>query len=166
MHTDPALVLTKNEMEASRRTAVVALLNARLADSIDLMLQAKQAHWNVRGGHFISLHNLFDEVHEEVSEYVDLIAERAAQLGGRAEGTVRAAARRSGLEEYPHDFVSECDHVDAVSSALAAFGRSVRKAIHQIEELEDVNTADVLTQISRGTDKLLWFVESHFTAGA
>ena len=92
---------TKNDIPEATRAKVVELLNARLADCIDLQTQTKQAHWNVKGPNFIALHELFDKVNEAVEEYVDDIAERAVQLGGVAEGTARMVAKRSSLREYP-----------------------------------------------------------------
>src|SRR5271165_7559220 len=92
---------TKNDLAKATRVKVVELLNARLADSIDLQTQIKHAHWNVKGPNFIALHELFDKINEQVEEYVDEIAERAVQLGGVAEGTARVVARRSSLAEYP-----------------------------------------------------------------
>src|SRR6516164_10256823 len=91
---------TKNDLSESVRVQAIELLNARLADAIDLATQTKQAHWNVKGPHFIALHELFDQVNEAVEEYVDDIAERAVQLGGVAEGTARMVAQRSSLAEY------------------------------------------------------------------
>ncbi|MFZ0890379.1 MAG: DNA starvation/stationary phase protection protein Dps [Candidatus Binataceae bacterium] len=152
---------TKNDLPEKTRHEVVAILNARLADSIDLMHQAKQAHWNVKGGAFIALHKLFDEIVDAAGGYMDLIAERAVQLGGVAEGTVRIAAKCSTLKEYPLDISAERDHVEALSSALATFGNSVRHAIDQADRLGDKDTADLFTEISRGVDKYLWFVEAH-----
>jgi starvation-inducible DNA-binding protein len=142
------------------RERVAELLNKRLADCIDLQTQCKQAHWNVKGPSFIALHKLFDDVNEDVEEYVDLIAERVVQLGGVAQGTARMVAGRSTLQEYPLVADGEA-HVDALSSALAAFGGVTRKAIDQVDELGDADTVDILTEISRGTDKWLWFVEAH-----
>src|SRR5260370_507612 len=81
---------TKNDIPEATRVKVVELLNARLADCIDLQTQIKQAHWNVKGPNFIALHELFDKINEEVEDYVDDIAERAAQLGGVAEGAGRS----------------------------------------------------------------------------
>ena len=153
---------TKNDLPAATRTRVAELLNARLADCIDLQTQCKQAHWNVKGPNFIALHKLFDDINEDVEEYVDLLAERVVQLGGSAEGTARMVADRTTLDEYPGVADGE-DHVDALSSALAAFGKVTRKAIDQVEELEDADTVDILTEISRGVDKWLWFVEAHQT---
>ena len=114
-----------------------------------------------RGPSFIALHKLFDEVHASVAEYVDLIAERAVQLGGVAEGTARIAARRSDLEEYPAGIADGRRHVEALSSALAAFGAGVRRAIDEADGLGDKGTADLFTEVSRGIDKWLWFVEAH-----
>ncbi|HXY29387.1 MAG TPA: DNA starvation/stationary phase protection protein Dps [Gemmatimonadaceae bacterium] len=152
---------TKNDLSADIREPVIALLNRRLADCIDLQTQTKVAHWNVKGSSFIALHKLFDEVNEDVEDYVDLIAERAVQLGGVAEGTVRTVAERSELSEYPLDISSGEDHVKALSSALADFGTRARRAIDEANEIGDADTADIFTEISRGTDKWLWFVEAH-----
>jgi starvation-inducible DNA-binding protein len=155
---------TKNDLPQKTRAAAVELLNARLADCKDLETQTKQAHWNVKGPNFIALHELFDKLHEDVEGYVDEIAERAVQLGGVAEGTARMVAKRSSLPEYPVNTVDGHSHVEAVSSALAAFGKSVRKAIEESNELGDLDTADLFTGVSRGIDKWLWFVEAHLQA--
>src|SRR5260221_10938269 len=94
------MVPTKNDLPEATRTKVIELLNDRLADAIDLQTQCKQAHWNVKGPNFIALHELFDKINEDVEDYVDLLAERAVQLGGVADGTARAIAKRSTLGEY------------------------------------------------------------------
>jgi starvation-inducible DNA-binding protein len=152
---------TKNDLPAETRSQVSALLNQRLADCIDLQTQCKQAHWNVKGPEFIALHKLFDEVNEDVEEYVDLLAERVVQLGGVAEGTARCAAERSTLREYPLEISGGLEHADALSTALAAFGSVTRKGIDEVSQRGDADTVDILTEISRGIDKWLWFVEAH-----
>jgi starvation-inducible DNA-binding protein len=155
---------TKNDLPEQTRTKIIELLNARLADAIDLQTQLKQAHWNVKGPDFIALHKLFDEITEEVEDYVDDLAERTVQLGGTAMGTARAIVKRSQLPEYPLQISDGPDHVEAVASALATFGKLVRAAIDTSDELRDRDTADLFTEISRGTDKWLWFVEAHLQA--
>jgi len=155
------LYATKNDLSETTRTEVIALLNQRLAESIDLQTQCKQAHWNVKGPAFIGLHKLFDDINEDVEQYVDLIAERIVQLGGIAEGTVGAVEGRSTLPDYPLALSTGAEHVAALSDALAAFGRTARIGIEEMNELEDAGSADLLTGISRGIDKWLWFVEAH-----
>jgi starvation-inducible DNA-binding protein len=155
---------TKNDLPETTRVKAVELLNARLADCKDLQTQTKQAHWNVKGPNFIGLHELFDKINEAVEEYVDEIAERAVQLGGVAEGTARMVAKRSTLPEYPANAADGRSHVEALSSALAAFGKAARRAIDGANEFGDLDTADLFTEVSRGIDKWLWFVEAHMQA--
>jgi len=152
---------TKNDLPAKVRTEMIDLLNARLSDAIDLELQTKQAHWNVKGSNFIALHELFDKLAEELEEHVDVIAERAVQLGGVAYGTVQAVQSRTQLHPYPTDISASDAHVAALSDAYAAFGKSVRAAIETADEAGDKDTSDLFTQISREADKALWFIESH-----
>ena len=153
--------MTKIDLDPGIREQVIAILTARLADAVDLTAQAKQAHWNVKGPNFIALHELFDAAYEEAGGYTDLIAERIVTLGGTAVGTVQAAADRSSLPPYPTDIYDGALHVDALSTALAAFGEAVRKAIDAVDSLGDAGTADLFTEVSRGIDKRLWFVEAH-----
>jgi starvation-inducible DNA-binding protein len=155
---------TENDIPEQRRSELNALMNQQLANGVDLQTQMKQAHWNVKGPHFIGLHELFDQIDEAVEGYVDLIAERIVQLGGVAEGTARVAAERSRLEEYPLEIADGHAHVEAVAKALSTFGHEARKTIDEAEELEDADTADIFTEISRGLDKWLWFVEAHSQA--
>ncbi len=151
---------TKNDMALAQRTAVTQLLNNRLADLIDLQLQTKQAHWNVKGPTFIALHELFDSVAEEIEDFVDDVAERIVALGGIAEGTLAAVSKRTTISPYSLTLTSGRDHVDALSTAIATVGKAVRAAIDQSNELGDADTADLFTGISRDLDKKLWFVES------
>jgi starvation-inducible DNA-binding protein len=155
---------TENDLPPKRRVELNMLMNQRLADAVDLQLQLKQAHWNVKGPHFIGLHELFDDIDEAVEAYVDLIAERIVQLGGVAEGTARVAAKRSRLEEYPLDIADGTAHIEAVARALSTFGHDVRSTINEANDLGDADTADIFTEVSRGIDKWLWMVEAHSQA--
>lgn len=160
----PTMYETENDIPLNRRTELNALLNQRLADAVDLQMQMKQAHWNVKGPSFIGLHELFDKVYEAVESYVDMIAERIVQLGGIAEGTVRVAAARSRLTEYPLAIADGLAHVDAVARALSTFGHEARNTINEAGELDDPGTEDLFTEVSRGIDQWLWFVEAHSQA--
>ena len=124
-------------------------------------MQMKQAHWNVKGPGFIALHELFDQVYEAIESYVDMIAERIVQLGGVAQGTVRVAASGTRLPEYPLAVADGRAHIEAVARALSTFGQEVRRTIGEADELGDAGTADLFTEVSRGVDKWLWFVEAH-----
>jgi starvation-inducible DNA-binding protein len=161
---EPTMYETMNDLPKPARIALNQLMNQRLADAVDLQSQVKQAHWNVKGPSFIGLHKLFDEVDEAVESYVDLIAERIVQLGGIAEGTVRVSASRTRLPEYPLDIADGAAHVEALARALSTFGEAARATINEVDALDDKDTADIFTEIYRGIDKWLWFVEAHSQA--
>ncbi len=152
---------THNTLNLLIREQSVNLLNMQLAAAIDLQGQVKQAHWNVRGPGFLAVHELFDRVAALVGADADLLAERCAALGGTAQGTIQAAVEHSVLIPYPLLIADTQKHVFAVSAALAAFGQSVRTTVELVAKQGDVDTADLLTQISRGIDSMLWLVESH-----
>lgn len=152
---------TRIDLSAEARGELVETLNQSLADALDLYSQVKQAHWNVKGPQFIALHELFDATAGEVLGYVDELAERATTLGGVARGTVRMAAEHSTLSEYPSDVIGGLEHVAALCDRLAAFTAHCRRAIDASAELGDQATADLYTEITRGLDKRLWFLEAH-----
>jgi len=156
-----ALSKTRNDLPEETRRAVIDVLNERLSDAIDVGLRAKQAHWNVKGPNFVSLHSLFDEIAEDFREFADDLAERAVQLGGVARGTLQAVSQNSRLKSYPLDLIRGCDHLQALAASLAVFGKSARAAIESADRLGDADTADLFTQVSRATDKLLWKLEAH-----
>jgi len=141
------------------------MLNERLADAIDLQTQCKQAHWNVKGPSFIALHKLFDEINAEVEDYVDLLAERIVQLGGSRTG--RPGRSQSDRRSRPTEQAVPTggSTFRRLQTALAAFGSLIRSAIARADALGDADTADIFTEISRGTDKWLWMVEAHIGAG-
>jgi starvation-inducible DNA-binding protein len=152
---------TSIDLPDNTRKAMAALLNARLADSIDLKLAVKQAHWNVKGPTFIALHELFDEIAERVEKNVDDIAERATALGAIAAGTSQIVVKHTSLAPYPTDVTAEREHLALLVERMSAYGKTARTAIDQADEVHDRDTADLFTGISRQADKDLWFLESH-----
>ena len=152
---------TRNDLPDNTRKAVIALLNARLADTIDLRLSIKQAHWNVKGPTFIALHELFDQIQARVDIFADDIAERAVALGGFVAGTSQTVAKNSKLDAYPTDISDETQHLKLLADRLAAYGKLAREAIATSDESGDKDTADLFTGVSRSIDKDLWFIEAH-----
>lgn len=152
---------TRNSLPEEQRTKLVEVLNRRLADSIDLMLQVKQAHWNVNGPQFLALYTLFGQIASGIEGYVDLLAERIVQLGGSADGTVSVVTRRTSLSKYPFEVADGNGHIAALATVLAFYGKHVRYAIGQATDLLDADSAALFTDISRAIDTWLWLVEAH-----
>ena len=148
-------------IQSNTKSAMIELLNARLADAIDLALITKQAHWNLKGPTFIAVHEFLDEVRDELDEHVDIIAERVAQLDGIALGTVQAVSKATTLPAYPTDIRKVEDHLKALVGHFATVSRTTREAIDTADEAGDADTADIFTAYSRALDKNLWFLKSH-----
>jgi len=156
-----ATIQTRNDLKSNTRASSIEVLNARLADAIDLALITKQAHWNVKGPQFIAIHEMLDTFREELDGHVDTIAERAVQLGGTALGTSQIVARETKLKAYPTDIHKTKDHLAALIDAYAAAAKGARAAIDETDEAGDADSADIFTAYSRSLDKLLWFLEAH-----
>ncbi len=157
---------TRNDLNSNTKTTVAALLNARLADAIDLALMTKQAHWNLRGRQFISVHEMLDGFRTEIDGHVDILAERIVQLGGVALGTTQAVLEGSKLKAYPADLISVDDHVAALAERYGDLANAIRAAIDTSAEAGDADSADIFTAFSRSLDKALWFLEAHEAVNA
>lgn len=148
-------------LKANAKSAVIDVLNARLADAIDLALITKQAHWNLKGPNFIAVHEMLDPMRAQLDLHVDTVAERIAQLDGIALGTSQIVAKASQLAAYPTDIRKTTDHLSALAERYAALANQVREDIDTTDEAGDADSADILTAFSRDLDKNLWFIKSH-----
>ena len=158
---DSVLFDSSINLPEDKRAKVIAILNQRLADVVDVQYQAKFAHWNVKGKDFYQLHLLFDTIAEHLEEAADLIAERVTALGGRANGTIRQSASRSSVPEYDTELTDGMAHVATLADRVATVANAGRDNAEETDELGDVVTADMFTQIVAIADKDLYFLESH-----
>lgn len=152
---------TRNGTKSNAKKVSLDTLQARLADGIDLALVIKQAHWNLKGPQFIGIHLMLDGFRDEMDDYNDKVAERITQLGGTARGTVQAVSAETKLAAYPLDTYDIADHLAALIDRYALYANAVRENIDDTDDAGDAGTADVFTEISRGVDKQLWFLEAH-----
>jgi starvation-inducible DNA-binding protein len=150
---------TRNDLKSNAKQVAIELLNARLADGIDLALLTKQAHWNVKGPQFIAVHEMIDGFRAEIDTHVETMAERVVQLGGTALGTTQIVSKASRLTPYPTDIYAIKDHLHALIERYA--NAAVRVAIEEAAGAGDADTADVFTAYSRALDKAIWFLEAH-----
>ena len=157
----PRLHTTRNAIPSNARNVAVSLLNARLADGLDLALITKQAHWNLKGPQFIGVHEMLDDFRTEQDDWNDKMAERCTALGATAYGTTQDITKNSQLTPYPTDIYRVADHLAALIDRYSTVGNSIRQSIDDADEAGDADTADLFTEISRGLDKQLWFLEAH-----
>jgi len=158
---DPFLYSTQTDIAADIRAYVMTLRQQLLACIVDLRSHVKQAAWNVKGKYFSQLQALFATITAELEAHTNLVAERIAALDGVVQGTVRMAAQKSTLREYPTDIVEGDAHVLALAERFAHYAKVMGACIAHAADVEDADTASVYTDISHGIDKRLWFLEAH-----
>ena len=142
----------------------VALLNTCLADAQTLYTKLRKYHWNVKGDNFMELHKLFETHYDQMAEAIDDIAERVSQLGGMAIGTSMEFAKHSSLKESPGK--NPANNMDMVKELLEdheTIIRSLREGIDKAdEEFKDAGTADFLTELLQGHEKMAWTLRRYF----
>lgn len=160
MATVPPIHNTHNSLPSNAKTVSIQLLNERLANGIDLALSIKQAHWNIKGSNFIGVHEMLDGFRTELDNFNDLMAERVTTLGGTALGTLADIEKSTQLGAYPTNIYKVMDHLHELIKRYASFTKSVREGIDAADEAGDADTTDLFTEVSRGIEKQLWFMES------
>jgi len=142
------------------RQKIAETLNARLADGLDLHMQIKVAHWNIKGPQFASLHPLFETFAISLANHNDAVAERAVTLGGRAFGTARHVAKTSTLPEYPQETTRDMEHVKLLAERIEKYLDGVRESRGVGEKVGDTDTVDLLTGIVTEFEKHSWFLRA------
>jgi starvation-inducible DNA-binding protein len=154
MHTSPS------PLPIEARTAVARALDASLADGLDLHMQIKVAHWNVKGPHFAALHPLFETFAVALAAHDDAIAERAVTLGAQVHGTARHVASTSRLPDYPAETTRGLDHVRLLAERVETYLQGVRAARGVAEAHRDTDTVDLLTAVISDFEKNAWFLRA------
>lgn len=158
------LFKTSIDLPEATRLQMIEMLNASLADISDLQTHAKYAHWNVKGLQFQSLHELFERIAFRLQHRTDEVAERITALGGVAQGTARQVASASGVPQYDLDAVTGEEHLRALARRIASVSAKVRASAAAAHQLGDDASGDLMTEIVREGDQILWFLEAHLQA--
>ncbi|MDR6980793.1 starvation-inducible DNA-binding protein [Streptomyces sp. 3330] len=144
--------------ERDRETAGAAL-QATLADLLDLSLVAEQAHWNVYGPRFRSVHVQLDEAATVARNHADTVAERAAALGVSPDGRAGTIAGASGVPALPPGWTKDSDAVEALVYALSAVTERLRERIVAMGPV-DVVTEDLLVGLTADLEKQSWMFQA------
>jgi starvation-inducible DNA-binding protein len=151
---------SRNDLPDNAKKASIDVLQAVLADSVDLYNTTRHAHWNVKGPQFHSLHILFEEFYTTLATDIDEVAERLVQLGGTAMGTTQAIHGSTRLPPYPTEIRQGSDHLEALLQRYTQVGKALREGIDSTDEAGDADTADLLTGVSQHIDKAVWMMEA------
>ena len=151
---------SRNDLADNIKKTSIGVLQACLTDSVDLYNATRQAHWNVKGPAFHSLHLMFETFYDTLADDIDLLAERIVQLGGTANGTSQTVTSGTRLPAYPTDLRAGEAHVTALIERYGAVGAALRGGIDTTDEAGDADSADILTNVSKNIDKALWMLEA------
>ena len=149
-----------NRLPERVRTELAALLQERLSEGIELMFQAREAHSSVEGPSFVAMHELFEQVYTEVQDQVDLLPERIVELGGTAQCAIEDRPPCFTPPE-PHGVPQDRREITVLAQGIAYFGEQIRKSVDLAAKSQDANSVYLLTEISHGVDRSLWFVEAY-----
>lgn len=142
-------------LKDSDKKITAAVLQSTLVDLIDLSLIAKQAHWNVVGTNFRSVHLQLDELVSTARTYTDSVAERANAIGVSPNGKASTVSESSGLSDYPDNWQDTKATVDAVVEILSELIERLRKSIDETDKA-DLVTQDLLIEIAAELEKQHW----------
>ena len=146
-------------LDGDTNEQVTTLLQSNLVNLIDLALLMKQAHWNVVGPKFRSIHLQLDEIIETAREASDEIAERIAALGVAADGRSRTVDESSELNSYPLHFVDVQETITKVADELKTVIDRMRTSIDQLGDLDPVSE-DMLIAFTGPLEKHLWMLQA------
>jgi starvation-inducible DNA-binding protein len=149
----------KSPLSSKDVEGVGRALQGALVDLVDLSLVAKQAHWNVVGTNFRSLHLQLDEVVLLARNQADLVAERAMTIGVNPDGRAATVAKESGLPGHPEGTVKDADVVAYFVAALEATISRMRQRI-AATEVPDPVTQDLLIGATAELEKTYWMFQA------
>lgn len=157
--TTTSNILARSILPEGKQESTTALLQQNLVDLVDLSLLLKQAHWNVLGKNFRSIHLQLDEIIGDARSSGDEVAERIVALGAPADGRASTVSSDSSIDTYPSDFQSVASTVANVADALAKTVDGLRASIRKLGDLDPISE-DLCIGISGTLEKHLWMVQA------
>lgn len=133
-------------------------LQGSLVDLIDLSLLAKQAHWNLTGRNFRSLHRQLDQVVKLARDQLDIMAERAIAIGVNPDGRAATIARDTEIEQLGASYITDEKAVSAFTGILASIGKRFRERLGTVAEA-DLVTENLLEDTLHELEKMHWMFE-------
>ena len=143
-------------------TEVKDFLNTVVATQGQFYIRLHQFHWYVKGSHFFTLHEQFEELYDETTDNLDLVAERLLAVGGEPYATLQEFIKHSVIEENIEDKnLSQDEMVEAVVKDLETIAKSLEEGILLTDEHEDFPSNDMLIAMKEDVDKHIWMLKAY-----
>lgn len=144
-----------------QRTGVVNLLNRDLSDAYLLLIKTKKFHWDVVGPQFRSLHLLWEEQYQTLTQTIDSLAERVRTLGGFPVGTAQGFLEHGSIKEQSDNVPLATEMVAQLVDDHELIIRNLREHVDACsEKFHDEGTADFLTGLMEGHEEMAWMLRS------
>ena len=143
------------------REGVVSLLTSLLADEYVLYTKTRNYHWNIVSPHFNDYHKFFEAQYGEIEVFIDDIAERIRQLGGKSIATLEELKSHTRLKEHPGQYPSDLQMFSNLTQDHEAIIRNLRTDLKKSDEsFHDMGTSDFLTGLMEKHEKMVWMLRS------
>ncbi|MFI5715735.1 Dps family protein [Nocardia sp. NPDC051750] len=152
----------KSTLDPEQQRITGDALRASVVDLIDLSLIAKQAHWNVLGTHFRSVHLALDELVSAAREFTDSTAERATAIGVSPDGRAATVAKEAAGLEFPDGWQQDTDVINAIVDVLSTVIGRFRERIALTEKADPV-TQDLFIEIAARLEQLHWMWQAQLS---
>ena len=149
----------KSPLTEKNRQITGEALQGSLVDLIELSLVAKQAHWNITGRNFRSIHLALDEVVDSARLFMDTVAERAIAVGVNPNGQTEALAAQSKVQPLEVGYVAVDKVIAYVVDSLTPMVARFRKRMDATEKADPV-TQDLLIAIIAELEKTHWMFQA------
>ncbi|QNG21047.1 DNA starvation/stationary phase protection protein [Rhodococcus triatomae] len=149
-------------LDAGQQKIAGDALQGTVVDLIDLSLIAKQAHWNVLGRNFRSVHLALDELVTAAREFTDSAAERATAIGVSPDGRASTVAKDSGTKGFGEGWTKDSEVIASIVGNLAAVIERLRERIGTTEDADPV-TQDLLIAITARLEQLHWMWQAQIS---
>ncbi|ASA26034.1 Dps family protein [Paenibacillus donghaensis] len=147
-------------IQTKSHTELHVALNRQTANWSLLYVKLHHYHWYVKGSHFFTLHEKFEEFYNEAAGYVDELAERLLAIGGQPASTLKQYLELSALQEAKSGQDAK-EMVAELVSDYSAVATELQSAIAVAEELGDQPTADLLIGIRSNVEKHAWMLNAY-----
>ena len=144
------------------RSAVAAQLAKLLADEFILYTKTRNAHWNVEGPDFHTMHLFFESQYEELDDIMDSVAERMRMIGHYAPATLKSFLQLTHLVELTERSNDSLGFIRELVEDHNSIIEFIRGNINPFaNEYGDAGTSDFITGLMETHEKMVWFLRSH-----
>jgi starvation-inducible DNA-binding protein len=153
---------TQIGISEENKLAVATQLSKLLADEYVLYTKTRNAHWNVEGTDFHSMHLFFESQYEQLDEIMDSVAERIRMLGHYAPGTLKSFLQLTHLGELTERTNDSLGFIRELLEDHDSIIEFIRGNINPFaNDYGDAGTSDFVTGLMEDHEKMAWMLRAH-----